>query len=178
MQDSIKFLFFGGAYSLGQLLPMRFKPADLLQDSNVPLLLLPQDNRVEFTSDAKEQLETWRAQGRMDLVEAANEALKECMNAYSPYSKCPSGAAIVTHEGGIYSGGYIESAAYNPSMVPLQTAIVDAVIDGMPSYSTLKAALLVELKHGAVQHSKSMGVNVSQIAPDAEFKVLHVKWSS
>lgn len=157
---------------------MRFKPADLLQDSNVPLLLLPQDNRVEFTSDAKEQIESWRARDRLDLVQAAEEALRECMNAYSPYSKCPSGAAIVTHEGGIYSGGYIESAAYNPSMVPLQTAIVDAVIDGMPSYSTLKAALLVELKHGAVQHSKSMGVNVSQIAPDAEFKVLYVKWAT
>lgn len=35
----------------------------------------------------------------------------------------------------MYSGPYLESAAYNPSLPPLQTAIIDAVIDGMPCYT-------------------------------------------
>ena len=57
------------------------------------------------------------------------------LQSYAPYSKCPAGAAIITAEGGVYSGPYIESAAYNPSLPPLQTAIIDAVIDGLPCYT-------------------------------------------
>lgn len=57
------------------------------------------------------------------------------LQSYAPYSKCPAGAAIITAEGEVYSGPYLESAAYNPSLPPLQTAIIDAVIDGMPCYT-------------------------------------------
>lgn len=173
--DSIKFLFFGGSYSLGQLLPMRFKPGDLLDITETPLLLQPQCHKVAFSEESKRQIQQWEHNGEMQLVEAAYEALKECKNAYSPYSGCPAGAAILTTEGGVYAGGYIESAAYNPSMLPLQSAIIDAVIDGMPCYSEMKAAILVEVEGGPVQHRKTMEVNVAQIAPQAQFHCLSVK---
>lgn len=62
-----------------------------------------------------------------------------CVQSYSPYSKCPAGAAIITSDGDVYSGPYVESAAYNPSIPPLQTAIIDAVIDGMPCYTEVSA---------------------------------------
>lgn len=176
VQDRIKFLFFGGSYSLGQLLPMRFKPTDLLEDPSVPLLLQPQNNPVELTHETLERIKTFETDGRWDLVQAAEGALQECRNSYSPYSKCPAGVAIVSESGGIYSGGYIESAAYNPSMIPLCTAIVDAVIDGMPSYSKMKTAILVELEDGAVQHSQTMKVILQQIAPQAELIVLSARW--
>ena len=172
--DSIKFLFFGGSYSLGQLLPMRFKPQDLLDTSTVPLLLKPQDNKVTFTDESLAHIQAWRQEGRLDLVKAAEEALEECRKSYAPYSLCPAGAAIVVDEG-VYAGGYIESAAYNPSMLPLQSAIIDAVIDGMPCYSEVNAALLVELAGGAVQHRSAMAVNLSAIAPQATFYTLTVK---
>ena len=172
--DSIKFLFFGGSYSLGQLLPMRFKPSDLLDTSTVPLLLKPQDNRVAFTDASLAQLRAWEQEGREDLAKAAEEALGECQKSYAPYSTCPAGAAIVADEG-VYAGGYIESAAYNPSMLPLQSAIIDAVIDGMPCYSNVKAAVLVELEDGAVRHQSAMAVNLSAIAPQADFYTLTVK---
>jgi hypothetical protein len=66
---------------------------------------------------------------------AATAALEAAQQSYAPYSRCPAGLAIVTAKGGVYSGPYLESAAYNPSLPPLQTAIVDAVIDGMPAYA-------------------------------------------
>lgn len=173
--DSIKFLFFGGSYSLGQLLPMRFKPTDLLDSKETPLLLQAQHHQVSFTEESKRQIQAWEDAGETKLVEAAFEALKECENAYSPYSGCPAGAAILTSDGGVYAGGYIESAAYNPSMLPLQSAIIDAVIDGMPCYSEMKAAILVEVDGGGVQHRNTMEINVSQIAPQASFYCLHVE---
>ena len=159
---------------MGQLLPMRFKPSDLLDTSTVPLLLKPQDNRVAFTDASLAQLRAWEQEGREDLAKAAEEALGECQKSYAPYSTCPAGAAIVADEG-VYAGGYIESAAYNPSMLPLQSAIIDAVIDGMPCYSNVKAAVLVELEDGAVRHQSAMAVNLSAIAPQADFYTLTVK---
>jgi len=173
--DSIKFLFFGGSYSLGQLLPMRFKPTDLLESKETPLLLQPQHHKLAFSEESKRQIREWEDAGEIKLVKAALEALKECEKSYSPYSRCPAGAAILTSDGGVYAGGYIESAAYNPSMLPLQSAIIDAVIDGMPCYSEMKAAILVEMDGGAVQHRNTMEINVSQIAPQANFYCLHVE---
>lgn len=173
--DSIKFLFFGGSYSLGQLLPMRFKPSDLLDNGESPLLLQPQNHNMTFSKESRDQILAWERSGDTLLVEAAYEALKECNTSYSPYSGCPAGASILTAEGGVYAGGYIESAAYNPSMLPLQSAIIDAVIDGMPCYNEMKAAILVETDGGAVQHRKTMEVNVGQIAPQARFYCLSVE---
>lgn len=172
--DRIKFLFFGGSYSLGQLLPMRFKPQDLLDVGSVPLLLKPQDNRVAFTAASLAQIQEWEELGERKLVKAAGEALEECRKSYAPYSLCPAGAAIVTQEG-VYAGGYIESAAYNPSMLPLQSAIIDAVIDGMPCYSEVEAAVLVEVASGAVQHRSAMAVQLNAIAPQAQLYTLTVE---
>lgn len=125
-QESVRFSFCGGTYSLGQLLPMRFKPADLLPEPAPPLLLQPQHNGVQLAAAARVALRE-RA-GEPAFVQAAADALQEAVGSYAPYSRCPAGVAIITADGGVYSGGYIESAAYNPSLPPLQTAIVDAVI--------------------------------------------------
>ena len=127
-QETVRFTFGGGTYSLGQLLPMRFKPADLLPAPAPPLLLQPQNNAIQLTGAARAALR--ERGGDAAFARAAAEALAEATGSYAPYSRCPAGAAIVTGEGHVYSGGYIESAAYNPSLPPLQTAIVDAVIGG------------------------------------------------
>ena len=54
------------------------------------------------------------------LATAAGEALKQAKLSYAPYSGCPAGLAIVTEDGHVYGGAYLESAAYNPSLPPLQ----------------------------------------------------------
>ena len=57
------------------------------------------------------------------------------MQAYAPYTQCPSGVALVSSSGGVYGGRYIESAAFNPSLPPLQAALINAVLNELPSYT-------------------------------------------
>lgn len=44
----------------------------------------------------------------------------------------------MTAEGAVYSGPYLESAAFNPSLGPLQAAVIDAVTDGIAYYTEVK----------------------------------------
>ena len=50
VQDTIKFFFRGGAYTLADILPQRFGPANLLTDPNAPLLLQPQHHNLDLTA--------------------------------------------------------------------------------------------------------------------------------
>ena len=162
LQETVKFSFQGGCYSLGQLLPLRFKPADLLPDPSAPLLLDPQHNLIQFTAAAQSSVDALPTDS--SLAAAAAAALEEARKSYSPYSRCPAGVAIITEDAQVYSGGYIESAAYNPSMPPLQTAIIDAVIDGMSCYNWVVDVVLVEMRGGPVQHAATTKVILEQIA--------------
>jgi hypothetical protein len=57
------------------------------------------------------------------------------LQSYSPYTHCPSGVALVTSSGQVAAGGYIESAAHNPGLPPLQTAVVGGIVGGcLPTY--------------------------------------------
>lgn len=177
--DSIRFSFSGGTYSLGELLPNRFRPSDLLEDSTIPLLLDPQNNAIVLVPASQRILKSLEGNAEDTVVAAAaNAALEEAKRSYSPYSRCPAGLAIVTEDSEIYSGHYIECSAYNPSLPPLQTAIVDAVIDGMSTYAVVRHVVLVELEKGHVQHAGTVRVVLEQIAPAAHLTVLHANWVS
>eukprot|EP00887_Chlorella_sp_A99_P005443 scaffold1.g5443.t1 len=174
--ETVRFSFGGGSYSLGQMLPMRFRPQDLLPDPATPLLLQPQNNPVALSAAAEAAVAARAAAGDAVFAAAAGAALEEARASYAPYSRCPAGAALVTADGEVHSGGYIESAAYNPSLPPLQTAIIDAVIDGMPCYTQVREVVLVELSSGQVQHAPSLGVMLEHIAPGARLTVLEAEW--
>jgi hypothetical protein len=61
------------------------------------------------------------------------------VQCYAPYTRCYSGAALITMSGQVFSGGYIESAAYNPSMSPFHSAVVDGVTHfGLPTYDQVR----------------------------------------
>src|SRR5437660_395256 len=63
---------------------------------------------------------TFEVQGDDELVRAATIAARR---AHAPYSKSPSGVAIRSQRGEVYSGTYLENAAFNPSLSPLQVAL-------------------------------------------------------
>ena len=71
----------------------------------------------------------------MPFLDAVKSALQQASQSYAPYSHCPSGLAIATAGGAVYSGPYLESAAFNPSLGPLQAAVIDAVTDGIAYYT-------------------------------------------
>ena len=56
------------------------------------------------------------------------------LQAYAPYTRCAAGAAVCDMHGGIHRGAYIESAAFNPGLPPLQAAIAAAVRSGLADY--------------------------------------------
>ena len=58
------------------------------------------------------------------LYELKVAALKAANSSHAPYSKCPYQIALMTTKGNIYTRFYIESAAFNRSLSPLQAAIV------------------------------------------------------
>ena len=71
------------------------------------------------------------------LLEAAKEVRK---NAYVPYSNFPLAAALLTKEGKIFTGVYVENAAYGETICAERTAIVKAVSEG---YTEFEALLLL-----------------------------------
>src|SRR6202043_3516958 len=92
------------AIALSALLPRPFGPRDL-EVTKGPL--------------SRTKIAIQNVEG--DPVRAARYA---AANAYAPYSHSPSGVAIRSRRGNIYRGSYIENAAFNPSLAPLQVALV------------------------------------------------------
>lgn len=116
--DRVEFVFGDngkGSYKLNQLLPMRFKPQDLLGEDPPPLLLSPQNLPLQYSLDTKLAI-SQRSVDNPVFSKASQLALQEARESYCHYSNCPAGVALITEHGEVYGGGYMESCAYNPSM--------------------------------------------------------------
>lgn len=183
--DSVRFLFGSHdspeephEYSLSELLPARFGPLDLLEDVSAPLLLEPQDNRLKWAASAqRELLRAGRGDGA--LGRAAEAAFEAAQRSYAPYTRCPSGAAIVTRGGGIFTGSYVENAAYNPGLHPLQAAVVAAIIGGIGGYDEIEQVVVAELSKGLVcqEGVVSALARAASGKPDLPVTALHVEWA-
>jgi cytidine deaminase len=110
---------------LTALLPNAFGPGDL---GVTAALMSPQSHGMTLDSPD-------------DVVTAALTAANA---SYAPYSLSYAGVALKTSDGSIYTGGVAENAAFNPSMSPLEAAIVTLTINGGKTYADLVDAVLVE----------------------------------
>ncbi|KAG1668590.1 hypothetical protein FOA52_007325 [Chlamydomonas sp. UWO 241] len=160
---------------LGELLPERFGPADLADDP-FPLLLQPHDNWVSYSAPALRVLE--QRNEDQELRTAAHEALVAAKTAYSPYTHCPSGAAIISSAGQVFSGGSIESAAYNPSLSPFHAAYINGVTKGLSGFSDIAEVVLAEVKGAKVSHRANVRALLRAVAPKAKFTVLPLRHDS
>jgi cytidine deaminase len=150
--------------TLEQLLPHRFGPHDLKEDA-FPLLLAERDNRLELED-----------RGADAITEHLKESALEAANrSYAPYLDCPSGLAIRTAGGKVHNGSYIESAAHNPSMSPLHSALVAAVAEGGEDFADIREAVLVEKKGAQTEHAEIMRISLGKIAPQAKLLVYQVR---
>uniref|UniRef100_A0A7N0UU29 cytidine deaminase n=1 Tax=Kalanchoe fedtschenkoi TaxID=63787 RepID=A0A7N0UU29_KALFE len=148
--------------SLSTLLPDRFGPFDLLDTARVPLLLEPNHNRLK--------LPTGNGGDRQNLI---LEALDAANRSHAPYSKCPSGVALVDDEGRVYKGSYKESAAYNPSLGPVQAAVIAYVAGGGGGYERIVGGVLVEMEGAQVKQEATARMILHLISPQCEFLVVH-----
>ncbi len=76
-------------------------------------------------------------------------ALKAARQSHAPYSQSHSGVALETVTGAIYSGRYAENAAFNPSMAPLQAALIMMNMSGC-NFQEIHRVVLVETADTAV----------------------------
>lgn len=72
------------------------------------------------------------------------EALAAAEHSHAPYSGNPGGCALLLESGRTVSGSGFESAAYNPSLSPLHSAVSRLNMFGIDNGSTVKRAVLVE----------------------------------
>jgi cytidine deaminase len=112
------------ASTLGQYLPYAFGPKDLA----ITILLMDQVNHGYTLPEA-------------DTLALA--ALDGANHSHAPYSLSHSGVALETADGTIYTGRYAENAAFNPSLPPLQAALIQVNMCGKDC-TTIRRAVLVE----------------------------------
>jgi cytidine deaminase len=126
------------ATALTALLPNAFGPRDL---GVTAALMSPQAHGLMLPP------------GITDPV--AEAALAAANLSYAPYTSGFAGVALKTADGSLFTGSVVENAAFNPSMSPLEAAVVSLVISGGKSYGDIVDAVLVE---AAGSHASQLAV--------------------
>jgi cytidine deaminase len=124
------------ATPLTALLPAAFGPTDLGVTGG---LMSPQSHAMALAESSID-----------DVVQAALDAANR---SYAPYSASYAGVALKTSEGAIVRGSVAENAAFNPSMSPLEAAIVNLVIGAGRKYGDIVDAVLVEARDSKASQS-------------------------
>ncbi|HEY2392398.1 MAG TPA: cytidine deaminase [Candidatus Angelobacter sp.] len=112
---------------LTSLIPNAFGPGDL---GVTAALMSPQSHGMALSAAPGDP-----------VVKAALAAANA---SYAPYTFDYAGVALKTSDGGIFTGSVAENAAFNPSMSPLEAAVVSLIISGGKAYSDIVDAVLVE----------------------------------
>ena len=143
--------------TLAELFPDSFGPGDLGLSGG---LMLPQAHplKLEEPSD--------------DPVVLA--ALQAAEMSYAPYTGAFSGAALLAADGGICQGPYAENAAFNPSLSPLETALVRLLSRGK-KYRDIRRAVLVEQREAVTSQADAARIVLEAVAPRAVLDVVHAR---
>jgi cytidine deaminase len=144
---------------LADLLPEAFGPADL---GNRNALMSPSIPKHNFRLKADVA----------DRVIA--EALLAAEKSYAPYSRNFAGCALQTGAGKIYSGRKVESAAYNPGLTPLQSAIITLNMATFGKDHVIQRAVLVE-KPTDISQRKAVDLLLGSWAPGVQLEYYEIE---
>jgi cytidine deaminase len=102
------------------------------------------------------------------------EALNAANLSYAPYTGNLAGCAIQDSEEKIYIGRYAESAAFNPSMSPLQSAICSLNMEKIGNNPKVQRVVLVEKKTKGSQYHTSKQL-LTSFAPNVNLEYFEVE---
>jgi cytidine deaminase len=138
----------GHRLSMAELYPWPFDP-----------IYLGEAGYVSGTGD------TGRSLADNDLPPTIAAALlAAAQRAHAPYSKCPGAVVLSLRDGGLIAGFAIESVAFNPTMGPLQAALINLNANGYEPGDIASAALATRL-NGDVDYSVSTAELLGKVAP-------------
>ncbi len=142
----------GSAVKLSELLPQAFGPKNLgFTQGSFPV----KRARLSLASGSSDALVV--------------EALIAACACHSPYSRSPSGVALLTSSGRVFSGSYIENAAFNPSLPPLETALAGYFAAGRNA-GDIQRAVLVEGKRSGISQQPTTRSALAVLAPSVRLE--------
>ncbi len=154
---------------LSALLPMAFGPKDLGRTQGA--LPVQVTNLSAPASLPQVSAQSTRANhSQTELVQAALEAARI---SYAPYSGAHSGVAIASHSGRTFKGSYIENVAFNPSLSPLQTALVQMIVAG-EDCAAISRVVLVEVANAKISQKSVALAVLSAVAPAVRLETVRV----
>lgn len=109
--------------TLGDYLPYSFGPKDL-----------------DITTLLMDKVDHGYHIGETDAL--SHQALTACNQSHAPYSQSHSGIALEAENGKIFAGRYAENAAFNPSLPPLQGALILLNLSGEDCFKIRRAVLI------------------------------------
>lgn len=143
----------GHTLTLAELYPWPFDPDYLGESGAVP------------------GRELWPDLAATGPSEAPSPALLAAgRRSHSPYSKCPGAIVLRLRNGEDISGFAIESVAFNPTIHPLQGAMVNLIAHGHGA-ADIAAAELGTVRGGAVDYTRSTEELLDAIAPGVPLTV-------
>lgn len=95
-------------------------------------------------------------------------ALFAAQGAYSPYTQSFCAVAVEVSGGRQFAASLIESAAYNPSLPPLQGVLVQLLSAGF-SFDQIKRVVLLEREEAPLSWREETAIWVRLVTPHAQF---------
>lgn len=96
-------------------------------------------------------------------------ALAAADRSSAPYSGALAGVAVVCTNGQRFDGAVAESVAYNPTLAPMQAALI-AAHHGGAWLGAIERAVLVEVEGGAVSQLEAAAAVLACVAPRATLR--------
>ncbi|HKS96749.1 MAG TPA: cytidine deaminase [Terriglobia bacterium] len=106
--------------------------------------------------------------------ELALAAVHAASRSYAPYTKAYSGIAIRSAKGAVYPGSYLENVAFNPSLSPLQSALVGLIM-AREQFADIADVVLAEVESALISQMSATRAVLGGIAPHARLERVAVR---
>jgi cytidine deaminase len=140
-------------HSMEQLLPFAFGPVHLGVEAG---LLDQRRTTIVLESDDQDS-------------PVVQQALRAARSSYAPYTDSYAGCALRTEQGTVHAGGYVEIAAFNPSVLAVQSALLHLHLRGPGlDVAEISDVALVEVDGPTTQLAATQRL-LDVVAPEATF---------